>query len=410
TGANGSFQQVSDGLNAPFQWDSGLPKPPGYQPPPFLGPSVGNGNSVDYMGPTFGKAPRIYNWSFNVQREIKSFLLEAEYAGNRGHGLNSTIDLNQVNPSYLFLGSLLQQSITAPAVVAAGYKPPYPSFTGSLAQSLRPFPQFLNVFSRNSGLGRTWYDAATFKVHRRFGMWQFTASYVRSKTLGQLTYRQIFSQSQVYPQDMYNLGQAKSYLPFDQPNVFDLLSTFDLPFGTGRHFLGNSNRLMNAVVGGWTIADTHNYRSGSLIALNCPNTLGNGVLFTDARLCNANGGDIRTGQSRTSLDPNNPNSLYFNAAAFSVPGQFSFGTSSQYNSKFRQPPIFVDNIAIIKQVYVWPRGDGSRMWLQMRADAFNPFNRTNFGVNGTVGNASFGRATGPQYGNRIITIGARLFF
>ena len=134
------------------------------------------------------------------------------------------------------------------------------------------------------------------------------------------------------------------------------------------------------------------------------------MLFTDARMCNANGGPVLTGQSRTSLNPNTSSSLYFNAAAFSVPGQLSFGTSSQYNSKFRQPPVLMDNIALIKQLYVWPSGDGSRMRLQFRADAFNPFNRTNFGVNGSVGNPNFGRATGPQYGPRIITIGLRLYF
>ena len=112
---------------------------------------------------------------------------------------------------------LLQQQITSPAVVAAGFKKPYPNFpdNGTLAQSLRPFPQFLNVWSRNSGQGQTWYDAATIKVQRRFGAWQFTSSYVRSKSLALLTYRQIFSQNQVYPQDMYNLTQPKSYLPFD---------------------------------------------------------------------------------------------------------------------------------------------------------------------------------------------------
>jgi hypothetical protein len=105
------------------------------------------------MGPTFGVAPRIYNWGANLQREISKFLFEIEYAGNRGYRLNSTIDLNQVNPSYLYLGSLLQQSITSQSVVAAGFKKPYANFpdNGTLAQSLRPFPQFLNVFSRNSG-------------------------------------------------------------------------------------------------------------------------------------------------------------------------------------------------------------------------------------------------------------------
>jgi hypothetical protein len=159
-GANGTFNQTSDGLNAPFQWDGGIPKPAGYQPPPFLSPSYGNGLAVDYLGPNFGKAARVQNWSFNIQREIGKWLLDVAYAGNRGNRLNSTIDLNQVNPSYLSLGTLLQQSISSPAVVAAGFKAPYASFpaNGTLAQALRPFPQYLNVFSRNSGQGQTWCD------------------------------------------------------------------------------------------------------------------------------------------------------------------------------------------------------------------------------------------------------------
>jgi hypothetical protein len=410
-GANGSFANTSaDGVSAPFQWDGGIPKPAGYQPPPNLSPTVGNGLAVDYLGPTFGQAPRIQTYSVSLQREIKKFLIEADYQGNRGSRLNSTIDLNQVNPSYLSLGSLLTQSITSPAVIAAGFTKPYPSFTGTLSQALRPYPQFLNVFSRNTAQGKTWYDSVTLRVQRRFGNWQFSSSYVRSKSLGLLTYRQIFSQTQVYPQDMYNLNQAKSYLPFDLPNVFNFVSTYDLPFGTGKRFLSGSGRLMNALVGNWTLSDTHQYRSGALIALTCPNTLGSGVLFTDARLCNQNGGAVLSGQSRTSLDPNNPASLYFNAAAFSVPGQYSFGTSSQYNSKFRQPPVLSDNIALIKQLYVWPTGDGSRVRLQFRADAFNAFNRTNFAVNGTVGNPNFGRATSPQIGPRLITMGVRLSF
>ena len=411
-GANGSFAQTSDGLNAPFQWDGGLPKPAGYQPPPFLSPSIGNGLAVDYLGPNFGKGPRLYNWSFEVEREVSKWLIDAAYYGQRGSGLNSTVDLNQVNPSYLYLGSLLQQQITSPAVVAAGFTKPYAGFpnTGTLAQALRPFPQFLNVWSRNSGQGKTWYDSAQFKVERRFGNFQIISSYVRSKSLGLLTYRQIFSQNQVYAQDMYNLNNSKSYLPFDLPNVFNVLETYDLPFGTGKRFFSGSRRLLNAFIGNWTIASDHQYRSGPVIALTCPNSLGNGVLFTDARMCNANGGPIRTNQSRTSLDPNNPSSLYFNAAAFSVPGQFAFGTSSQYNSQFRQPPVLIDQLSVLKQVNLWPSGDGSRLRMQYSASAFNLLNRTNFGVNGAVGNPNFGRATGPQYGPRTITMQLRLMF
>jgi hypothetical protein len=50
------------------------------------------------------------------------------------------------------------------------------------------------------------------------------------------------------------------------------------------------------------------------------------------------------------------------------------------------------------------------MRLQFNASAFNAFNRTNFGVNGIVGNPNFGRATSPQDGPRVIVMGLRLYF
>jgi hypothetical protein len=115
---------------------------------------------------------------------------------------------------------------------------------------------------------------------------------------------------------MYNIDQAKSYLAFDQPNVFDVLNGYELPLGKGEHFLSGASRLVNALVGNWTLSDTHQYRSGALFPLTCPHALGTGVLFTDARMCNANGGPILTGVDRTSLNPNNPQSVYFDASAF----------------------------------------------------------------------------------------------
>jgi hypothetical protein len=76
-------------------------------------------------------------------------------------------------------------------------------------------------------------------------------------------------------------------------------------------------------------------------------------------------------------------------------------------SAFRQPPVFQENISIVKRFNL--TGEG-RVRFIYRADIFNLFNRTNFGVNGTIGNADFGRATGPQQGARFITMGGRLEF
>ena len=64
----------------------------------------------------------------------------------------------------------------------------------------------------------------------------------------------------------------------------------------------------------------------------------------------------------------------------------------------------------MKRTKLW-NNDKNPVELTYRADAFNMFNRTNFGgVVGTIGNANFGRPTGPQNGARLITMGLRLSF
>lgn len=421
---------LGDGANPALLWDGGVPIPQGAKPP-FIDPGFGVLSApMDILGPDFGKAPRIYNWSINVQHEIKNFLIDVAYVANRGYRLASTLLANQVEPGYLSLGQLLRRRIDDPAVVAAGFRKPYDAFPNSqtLAQALRPFPQYFDVSDRNSGDGRTWYDSLQIKGERRFGAWQMMAAYTWSKSLGMLHYRQIFSQSQTFPQDNYNLRDAKSLLSFDQPHVLNILNSLDLPFGRGRKFLGSSSRAVDTIVGGWNIGFIGRYVTQGPIDIIAPNTLNVGTLFTQYKKANLNGGvPIRTGVDRGSLDPNNPTVRWFscapegiagrpgqfqcaaNSTPFSIPGEFEFGRASRYISAFRQPPAFNESVSISKRFALLPIGD-SGLRFTYRADFFNLFNRTNFAVNGTVGSADFGKATGPQVGARIITMGLRLEF
>ena len=73
--------------------------------------------------------------------------------------------------------------------------------------------------------------------------------------------------------------------------------------------------------------------------------------------------------------------------------------------------MFLDErISIVKRTKLL-NNDKNPIVLTYRADAFNLLNRTVFGgIVGTVGNANFGRPTGPQNGARIITMGLRLSF
>lgn len=414
SGFSGSNDLQSDGLNQVLNWDNGIPVQAGYRPPPIIDPTIVNFQSVQTQGPTAGQPGRIYNWSFNIQHDIRNFLIDVAYQGNRGTRLNSTIDLNQLPTSLLGRGSLLQARIDSPAAVAAGFRAPFASFPGNLsvAQSLRPFPQYLSVSSLFAGYGRSWYDALQAKVERRFGSYQLLANYTWSKSLGYGHFRQVFGQGgTAAPQDFYNLSDAKSFMPFDIPHVFNILSSFDLPFGRGRKLLNFDNKIGNALASGWTIASTQVYRKGTLIQLTTPgNPLGNGVLFAPQTKANFGSGPIRTGIDRTTLDPNNPSTRFFTPGAFTAAPQFSLGTAAFFHNDFRQPAVFTENLSIVKRTTLW-NNDKNPIVLTYRADAFNLFNRTNFGgVVGTVGNANFGRPTAPQNGARLVTMGLRLEF
>ena len=96
--------------------------------------------------------------------------------------------------------------------------------------------------------------------------------------------------------------------------------------------------------------------------------------------------------------------------AFTAAPAFTLGTPLSTQNDFRQPAVFTENLSIVKRTSIVEL-DKNPIVLIYRADAFNPFNRTNFGgVVGTVGNAAFGRPTAPQNGPRIITMGLRLEF
>lgn len=411
---------TSDGLNPGLYWDNGIKQAGVSTAKAPFDPTADNFNNMGnefYQGDHYGVAPRIYNWSFTVQHEVKRFALEAAYVGNRGYSLNSSVYMNQLNPSYLSLGSLLGRRITDPLVTDRGYKEPFAGFaTGwgggaTLAQALRVFPQYGDLREGNAGVGRTWYDALQTKVERKFGGFQMMASYVWSKTLSMMTLRQIFSQgANVQTADSFNIADSKSLSPMDLPHVLNILTTYQLPFGKGKKYMANANWLTNLAVGGWTISAAQQYRSMPPLQILTPgNPNGSGVLFTPITKANYTGAAIRTGQGATDMDPNNPNSRWFNYGAnapFAAAPAYTFGSTSIYNGLVRNPYYRSENISIQKDLAIW-----ESVKLRYRADFMNAFNRSDLGgINVTVGNANFGRPTGPMMGPRYISMGVRLDF
>ena len=155
--ANASFPSPNT-FDPSYNWNNGVPA---YAPPPFFDPSLntgfvtgrGTGGGVTYGDPEIGgRPPRYQNWNAGFQYALaRTMTVGATYAGSRGDFLGGSgrgFYANQLDPRFLVLGNLLTQQATAANIAAAqaivsGVALPYPNFSGTIAQMLRPFPQVL---------------------------------------------------------------------------------------------------------------------------------------------------------------------------------------------------------------------------------------------------------------------------
>ncbi len=113
----------------------------------------------------------------------------------------------------------------------------------------------------------TWYDSAVIEVRRRlaYGL-RVQASYVFSKAQSDFTAVSGAVASQFTPRPD-GLILQKNVQAFDLRHNFKLDTTYDLPFGRGRMFFTNSNKWINALVGGFSILPVIAWQSGSPIQI-----------------------------------------------------------------------------------------------------------------------------------------------
>lgn len=118
-----------------------------------------------------------------------------------------------------------------------------------------------------SDTAKTWYDSAVFEVRRRLsdGL-RVQASYVFAKAQSD-SFASSGTQQSNYTLREGGLELAKNVQVFDIRHNFKADITYDLPIGRGRALFGNSNRLVNALIGGFTILPTVRWQSGSPFSL-----------------------------------------------------------------------------------------------------------------------------------------------
>jgi hypothetical protein len=259
--------------------------------------------------------------------------------------------------------------------------------TVDLAQLVRPFPQFGDIFVQEYD-GTNRYNSLQLQGQKRFSRsFSLTTSYTYSRLKERVSY--------LNPSDP---ELEERFGTDDRPHRFTLASVYELPFGRGRAFGGGMNRVLDAFVGGWQLNGTYEWQSGQPL------------LFNDNFFY---AGDVTQLSSRVGQYDEQGRRYGVDIPAFDTAGWVELPSSGLRNvpstlPRLRNQPFKSINLSMSKNFRF-----GERMRLQFRAEALNALNYVYFGeVNLSDGetNQNFGRVNNQRNLPRDIQIGAKFTF
>jgi hypothetical protein len=428
-----------------------------------------NGPAFGFFGTVFAidpnlKTPRVNEYNIGIQREIGfDTAIEIRYVGTKSTNLWRGIDLNQID---IFSNGFLADFNRARANLAATGNPATPGANCPACGALTVFPLLgsggllsnatirnliqqgqpgalaftyitnnLNgsiPFRPNSNTGAanlinnsgfSSYHSLQMEIRKRFskGLF-FQANYTFGKVL---TNTQGISQANFEPlldNNQPNLEKARA--PFDTTHAFNFNSIYELPFGKGKTFFGGAGRVANAFIGGWQVVGILAVTSGAPI--NIVDTTGTlqragrglqtattslsrdqirdltgffdfgarGIRFFNPTILNSTTGRASEGGGTTAFN----GQVFFNADPGRVGNLGRFSING---------PIYVNlDASLIKNFSLT-----ERVKLQLRFEAFNVLNRTNFFVGQTqnINATTFGQIT-TTFASRVVQIGGRIDF
>jgi len=381
TVANGGPTQIDNGVTHLF---------------PTLGPFTPegqNGNGGVILVPAnSGRPADIQTWNLDIQRQvISNLMVSVAYVGSKGTHLPAlNIIPNQVNPSFLSLGSELTMKATClaantcPNSVAAGVKLPYAGFTGNINQALRPFPQYGNFNQEDNSFtpdrtGNSTYHAMQLQVDKRFAQGlSFLVSYTVSKNITDADsagpgVSGFIGTNSFIGENSYNRSAEKAVSQLDTPQSLVASFFYELPVGHGKRYM-NSGGVTDRVLGGWSVSGILSYHSGTPTEVygNCQNTAGD-VLFGG---CNTTGAGARVnvvpGVPQTNKSNFSPTTMpFWNPAAFTAAAPFTFGNEPRSLPLARSFGGRNEDFTLGKKTRLL----GEKAIIDLRASFFNMFNR-----------------------------------
>jgi hypothetical protein len=407
---NAVLASPDGGISPSLYWENGIPA---YQKGPIYDETyqtgfngAGTGGAVTYGNPD-SQPPRYQNWNFSIQRSIsKSMTLTAAYVGSNGKylaGAGRGQWSNQIHPRFLALGNLLTSTATPANVAAArAIMPevalPFPTFSGTIAQMLRPFPQYNSFGDPYGNVGQSNYNAMQLVVQQRFSTGlTFSLNYTFSKSINNVS----------GGRSAYAWQDAKTISNVDQPHIFNGIFSYDLPYGKGRPN-NPENRFVRALASDWKISGITRFATGvplGTIAAACNVPQAGGCWSSYDRNFT---GDVRiNGEWGDGNVVSGTTTAFLDVRAFKSPAAFTYGdTPPTMAFNLRNPSLFNQDLSLRRD---FPITEKVKFTLQ--GDAFNAFNNVRFGgINLNITNAAFGKVSSQVNTPRAVQFSARISF
>jgi hypothetical protein len=401
---------LDNGITPAFLLDQGLPP---YTRPPVIDPSFSNGNNTAYWDSDGVRLPETYQWTFSLQRQLSdTLILESSYNATVGAHLVAGLKrINQLPFSlYQTLGrDVLAANMNSTLARNAGLARPYASidcdFSStcapvSVAQALRPFPQYRDVQTREGHgdkSGHSSYHAFVVKLEKRYAAGlTLQNSYVGSKILTDAD----STDGDNSALDHYNRRLEKSIGQYDLTHNIKFTYIYELPFGRGKTWMNSG--LLATILGNWRLAGTHFYSSGFPLGLGNSN---NYLIF------NGRGAATVGTYDGWLVNHDNPDwkgsDRYFQSAAyFGAQPLDRLGNATRFNPKARQPWNLNENFSIAKSFFFTESTRADLRW-----ELFNAFNRFRPSPGSSnVQDPNFGLVQNQLNGPRRMQLGLKIYF
>jgi hypothetical protein len=346
--------------------------------------------------------PYMQHWSLELQQQFgKSTIISVGYFGSKGTHLIGSYELNEVAPgkaltSLCATGANTLQTSGTTLVQCQAPGTYFGGTTGGVSSNIldqiRPYRGYRSINMITPQFNSNYHSLQTLLQRRFGGASQVNVAYTWSKNL---TDNQ--TDRSTAPENSYNIRLDRGRATLDRRHIFTANYIYDLPFFNKR------NDLTGNLLGGWEISGLVTLQSGlpftpttnfdaaglgnvpALIAGNRPNLT-----------CDPNSGGPRTFEQwfNTSCIQSNPTS----APIANVVGNAGRGV-------INGPPTKRFDFSLFKNIRF-----GEKVQLQLRGEAFNIFNHTNFRtVSASTTAGTYGQITAVR-DPRNIQLGIKLYF